>query len=493
METLLIVLAASAIGAAVIYLVTKKALEAAKRAAGEANLYLAKLETENARLKNELDKVEKMLNDEKNTISRQEKAYFETSMRLRTVQTEKIQTEERLREAKEHWQQQIQKSDILKDELDRQRYKHAATTEELRSLKEKLATQKAEIEQLGEKFEHAFGVLAQKILDDKSKKFSDEQEKNMKNLLEPLQKDIANFKEEIGLKHKQESEERISLREAVKHITGLNKTLSEQAERLTETLRLQVKQQGDWGESILEAILEHSGLQKGLQYFTQQSSRNEEGRNIRPDVVVKYPDDRKIIIDSKVSLVNYYDLCGCTPEEEDGHKNLMIRSFRSHIDSLASKNYGDIQDALDFVIMFVPVEPAYIAAMHCDPALWQYAYKKRILLISPANLVATLKLVEDMWRKDAIDKNAQAIAQKAGKIYDKLESFVINFERVGEQLQKASGTWEEARKQLVSGRGNLVRQAAQMKQLHIDNKKDIAREIEQEALVNGGFFEEDVL
>lgn len=313
----------------------------------------------------------------------------------------------------------------------------------------------------------------------------------MKNMLEPLQKEIENFKRDIHEKHKQESDERISLREAVKHITDINKTLSEQAEKLTSTLRLQVKQQGDWGETILETILENSGLQKGLQYFTQHSTRNEDGKLIRPDVVIKYPDQRKIIIDAKVSLVNYYDLCGCAPEEEEIHRSRMIQSFRSHIDGLANRNYADIQGALDFVILFVAVEPAYISAMHYDPALWQYAYQKRILLISPANLVATLKLVEDMWRKDAIDKNAQAIAEKAGKLYDKLESFVQSFERLGEQLQKASGSWDDARKQLISGRGNLLKQAVHMKHLQIGNRKNISEKLEEEAMANAGFLEEE--
>jgi DNA recombination protein RmuC len=359
---------------------------------------------------------------------------------------------------------------------------------QLKEYKEKLDTQKQDIENLGGKFEDAFKVLAQNILEDKSRKFSEEQNKNLKGILEPLQKEIQLFKEDVGAKQKQESDERISLREQVKGMTTLNQTLSEQANKLTETLRLQVKQQGDWGESILEAILENSGLQKDLQYFTQQSSRNAEGKIIRPDVLIKYPDQRTIIIDSKVSLVHYYNMCSSHGEEDQKRSlQLLIQSLRSHIDGLASKNYGDISQALDFIIMFVPVEPAYIAAMHADPELWQYAYKKGILLISPANLIATLKLVKDMWRKDAVDKNAQEIADKAGKLYDKLVIFVETFEKVGVQLDKAGETWSDAKKQLTAGKGNLISQALKMNALHINSKKDLPDDIANQAILNDHF------
>lgn len=359
---------------------------------------------------------------------------------------------------------------------------------QVQTKQEKLDTQKSELENLGKKFEDAFKVLAQQILEDKTKRFSEEQEKNLKEILAPLQKEIQQFKEDIDTKHRHESEERISLREQVKHMSTLNQTLSDQANKLAETLRLQVKQQGDWGESILEAILENSGLQKDLQYKTQHSAKNEEGKIIRPDVVVNYPDGRKIIIDSKVSLVSYYNMCNAqNNDEEKSHLKELIKSLKTHIDGLASKNYGDINQALDFIIMFVPVEPAYISAMHGDPELWQYAYKKGILLISPANLIATLKLVKDMWRKDAVDKNAQEIADKAGKLYDKLVGFVEAFEKVGVQLEKASETWGDARKQLTAGKGNLISQALKMQALKISAKKELPEALGNEAILNDHF------
>lgn len=361
-------------------------------------------------------------------------------------------------------------------------------TAQLESSQDKLATQKADLESIGNKFEDSFKVLAQNILESKSKSFSVEQEKNMKAILEPLQKEIQQFRDNVVVNQKQESDERISLREQVKGMTVLNQTLSEQANRLTETLRLQVKQQGDWGESILEAILENSGLQKDLQYFTQQSSKNDDGKTIRPDVLIKYPDERTVIIDSKVSLVHYYNMCSEMGEE--GQKvclKQLIQSIKAHIDGLDAKNYQHITQALDFIVMFVPVEPAYIAAMHGDSGLWQYAYKKGIFLISPANLIATLKLVKDMWRRDAVDRNAQNIADKAGKLYDKLVGFVESFEKVGTQLEKAKETWGDAQKQLTAGKGNLISIGLKMKNLHINSKKDIGDDLANQAILNDHF------
>lgn len=393
-----------------------------------------------------------------------------------------------LTETKEQWQQIKAGLEQKNNEMLTVSRANAELKAQLNAQEEKLATQKTEMESLGKKFENAFEVLAQKILDNKSKSFSQEQEKNLKEILSPLQKEIQQFKEDIDSKHREETKDRITLREQVRHMSSLNQTLSEQANKLTETLRLQVKQQGDWGESILEAILENSGLQKDLQYKTQHSAKNDEGKTIRPDVVVNYPDGRKIIIDAKVSLVSYYNMCNAqNGDDEKSHLKELIKSLRAHIDGLASKSYGDISQALDFIIMFVPVEPAYIAAMHGDPELWQYAYKKGILLISPANLIATLKLVKDMWRKDAVDKNAQEIADKAGKLYDKLVGFVETFEKVGTQLEKASETWGDARKQLTAGKGNLISQALKMQALKISAKKDLPEALGNEAILNDHF------
>lgn len=348
------------------------------------------------------------------------------------------------------------------------------TREENRQIHIRLQEQQQSLEQVGKKFESEFQVLAQRILDEKTKLFTQSQESNLGQLLNPLRDQLKTFKEEFESRYKHESNERISLREQIRHMLDLNQTLSAQAENLTRALTNNVKSQGDWGESILESILQYAGLQKDLHYFVQESSQNEAGDTIRPDVIIKYPDGRALVVDSKVSLLHYTRLIAADDEaERKTQEALLLQSFRQHADGLSRKNYQSVADALDFVLMFVPVESAYIQAMQADTTLWQFAYQKRVLLISPTNLVPAMKLVADLWQRDGISRHATAIAERAGKLYDKLVGFVDNFDRVGSQLEKATETWRDAQKQLVQGRGNLISQAEKMREMHIKTQKKL--------------------
>lgn len=352
---------------------------------------------------------------------------------------------------------------------------------------EKLQTQKQEIESIGQKLESQFKMLASSILEEKAQKFSEQQEGNLKIMLDPLKQQLHTFKQDFETRYNDESKERISLKEQIRHMMELNKTLSDQANNLTEALRGQVKQQGNWGEMILESILEYSGLQKNIQYFLQERGQNAEGQIIQPDVIVRYPDNRAIVIDSKVSLVHYESYCATDDSTQRmQYLDLMMRSFRAHIDGLSAKSYQDVTHALDFVLMFIPVEAAYITVMQADNTLWQYAYNKRILLLSPTNLIAAMKLVNDMWQRDTINKDAHKIAEKAGKLYDKLVGFVENFERVGNQIDRAQNAWQDAYKQLSKGKGNLISQAEQMKQFKAAATKTLPLAIVDQALVEDG-------
>jgi len=384
-----------------------------------------------------------------------------------------------------------EKYDTLHRELNQLLVKHAMEITSLRSeldhKQEKLELQKREIENIGERFEAQFKVLANSILEDKAQRFSEQQENNLKAILEPLKDHIKTFKTDYEVKQNKESEERISLREQIKQMMELNKKLSDQANNLTQALRGNVKQQGNWGEMILEGILQYAGLQKGVQYFLQEQSRNGEGNIIQPDVIVRYPDSRAIVIDSKVSLVHYESFCKAeTSDEQSICLHSMVRSIKNHIDGLRSKSYSDVSDALDFVMMFVPVEAAYITAMQGDASLWQYAYDRKILLISPTNLIAAMKLVSDMWQRDSINREAHLIADKAGKLYDKLVLFVEDFEKVGTQLNRAQDTWQEAFKKLSKGRGNVISQAEQMKSYQAKTGKALPAALVEEALIQDG-------
>lgn len=357
------------------------------------------------------------------------------------------------------------------------------TREENRQLVIRLQEQQQSLDQIGKRFESEFRVLAQNILEEKTKTFHQSQENSLGQLLNPLRDQLRNFKEEFENRYKTESNDRISLREQIRHMLDLNQTLSAQAENLTRALTNNVKSQGDWGESILESILQYAGLQKDVQYFVQQTSQNEAGETIRPDVIIQYPDGRALVVDSKVSLLHYTRYVGAdTVEEKKLHTSQLVASIRQHIDGLSRKDYQSVAQALDFIMLFVPIEAGYIHAMQADPGLWQYAYQKRVLLISPTNLVPAMKLVADLWQRDGISKHAVAIAERAGKLYDKLVGFVDNFEKVGTQLERASDTWRDAQKQLSSGRGNLISQAEQLREMHIKANRKLPEGLINKAL-----------
>lgn len=335
---------------------------------------------------------------------------------------------------------------------------------ELKFKNEQLETQKQELDKLGKAFEAEFKVLAQTILEEKTKSFDVHQQKSLSDVLTPLKEGIAQFKTEITNRYNTETQERISLIEQIKLIKDTNQQLSEQANNLTNALRGQVKQQGNWGEMILESVLEYSGLQKDIHYLVQERLVDEEGKASLPDVIVKYPDGRSVIIDSKVSLLSYEEYCNAKdPDLQVKSMENLLTSFYAHIANLSSKEYQQKIESLDFVMMFVPIEGAYIAAMQFDSDLWKYAYSKKVLLISPTNLIPAMKLVYDLWKKDDINKDAQLIAAKAVKIYEKLAAFVEDFQKVGQQLQKATAVYAEAEKKLHTGKGNLISQAHQMK------------------------------
>lgn len=362
------------------------------------------------------------------------------------------------------------------------------------SLNEKLETQKDEIEALGNKFNIEFENIANKILETKSAKFTDLNQKNLTSILEPLGKNISEFKTKVEEVYDKESKERFSLGERVKELAQLNKVISEEAHNLTKALKGEAKTQGRWGEMILESILEKSGLVKDREYFMEHElldangkalRSDSEGKKMRPDAVIKYPDNRSVIIDSKVSLNAFTRLIASADAEEQKQELLAhVSAVKSHIVALSTKGYDDYDKALDFVMMFVPSEPAYIAALQGDPDLWNFAYDKRILLLSPTNLITSLKLIVDLWKREYQNQNALEIAERGAKLYDKFVGFVANLEGVGEHLDKAQDKYSEAYKQLSTGNDNLVLQATKLKALGLKTKKELPKAIVNTAYGN---------
>ncbi|MBC8048476.1 MAG: DNA recombination protein RmuC, partial [Fimbriimonadaceae bacterium] len=279
--------------------------------------------------------------------------------------------------------------------------KNVAQLEEQTSSLEKNNSEfKREIEEIGKKFGDQFKVLANEILEDKSKKFTEENQKNIKQILEPLDADIKNFKQKIDTYYLNESNQRFSLQTEIKKLFDLNQQLSGDAKNLTKALTGDTKIMGNWGEQILERILEKVGLLKGREYITQEGYRDTEGILFKPDVIVNLPDNRSIIIDSKVSITAYEKFISTDDvEEQKRYLKEHLNSVYSHIDGLSKKNYSDLlgDKSLDMVLMFVHIEPAYYAAQQSDPELWQYAYSKGIVLVSPSTLLSAMKLIADLW------------------------------------------------------------------------------------------------
>jgi len=347
---------------------------------------------------------------------------------------------------------------------------------------EQLRSKAEELVNMRDQMNKDFQILANQILEEKTARFTDTNRLNMELILRPLGEKIAEFKTRVEETYDKESKQRFSLEERIRELVTLNQQISEDANNLTQALKGNNKVQGNWGEMILESILEKSGLKKGEAYFSQdiltnengQRILNEQNKSLQPDVVVAYPGGRKIIIDSKVSLVGYIKYCESkTDEERISAEKEHIVSIKKHIDELGNKCYQDYVESLDFVMMFIPNEPAYILAMQLDSGLWDYAYNKRILLISPTNLIASLKVVADLWKREYQSRNALEIAKRGAILYDKFAGFVDTLQDVGKNIDRTQKSYEKAFSQLKDGNGNLIRQAEMLKELGIKSQKEL--------------------
>ncbi len=378
----------------------------------------------------------------------------------------------------------------LSDQLHAAVRELATARETNKGLQEKLEVQKKEIEALGKKISLEFEHIASRILDEKSAKFTRQNKDNLELLLKPLGENIENFRKKVDEVYDKEAKERFSLGREVQKLVELNKLVSEEASNLANALKGNAKIQGDWGQMILENILEQSGLGRDREYFVQaylkdgdgNYLKNEEGKRMQPDVVIKYPDDRNVIIDSKVSLTAYSRYVAAV-DHADRERALKehILSIRRHVEDLSRKQYQDYAPSLDFVMMFVPVEPAYLLALQQDKELWSDAYRKRILLISPTNLIAALKLIEDLWQREYQNRNAVEIADRGGVLYDKFVGFVENLSNIGAHLDKAQKSYDSAYGQLTEGRGNLIGQAEKLRNLGVKAKKQLPSKMIDEA------------
>ncbi|MEI7500414.1 MAG: DNA recombination protein RmuC [Bacteroidota bacterium] len=358
--------------------------------------------------------------------------------------------------------------------------KLTACTTEYSNLLKKLDEQTADIGKLQDKFRVEFKNLANEILEEKTQKFTEQNKIKLDEILKPLGEKIRDFEKKVEETYDKESKQRFSLEREIKNLTDLNQQISKEANNLTNALKGQSKTRGNWGEIILESILEKSGLTLDREFFIQQSYTNEHGKRLQPDVIVAYPGERNVVIDSKVSLLAYerYASAETTEEQESAARDHLL-SVRNHIADLSSKNYQDIYalKSLDFVMLFMPIEPAYMLAMQYDPNLWNWAYDRRILLISPTNLIAALRMIANLWRVEYQNKNAMEIARQSGELYDKFTGFLEDLQDIGSKIDATRKVYDASMNKLSTGKGNLIRRVETIKSLGAKAGKEIPKSL----------------
>jgi DNA recombination protein RmuC len=348
--------------------------------------------------------------------------------------------------------------------------------EERRQNDEKIALLNEARDRLKIEFQH----LAQKIFQEKSETFAEQNKNNIDHLINPLREQIGEFKKRVEDVYDKESRDRAALQSEIHHLKELNQRISKEALNLTRALKGDSKARGNWGEVILERVLETSGLQKGREYEVQVSLRDGQGRRYQPDAIVRLPQGKDVVVDAKLSLKAYEAYYTAEDAEaKDRHLKSHIDAMRTHIKALTAKHYDELEGvrSLDFVLMFVPIEAAFLTAAEKDRDLFSEAFEKNIMIVSPSTLLVTLRTIENIWRNEYQNRYALEIAQKAGGLYDKFVGFVEALEEVGQQLDRARGAYQMAHDRLVNGRGNLIRRTQVLKTLGVKAGKELPREM----------------
>jgi len=419
-------------------------------------LFSAKFQSEKVSLEERLNANTNQLQLQKEQFEN-EKRNFEKLLQLNNSEKESIRTE------KDSLAIQLSKKEV-----------------DFENLWERHKEQKGEITELQEKFTKEFENLANKILEEKSAKFTEQNSENMKNILLPLQDKIHVFEQKVDQTHKESIDYHAALRQQIIGLSELNVQMSKETLNLTKALKGESKMQGNWGELVLERVLEKSGLEKGREYEVQQSFTNTDGARVLPDVVINLPDGKKMIVDSKVSLVAYERWVN---EESDILKIDFLKehviSIKRHVEQLGNKNYHDLYqiESPDFVLLFIPIEPAFAIALNEDSTLYNRAFDRNIVIVTPTTLLATLRTIDSMWSNQKQQENAFEIARQAGALYDKFEGFVTDLVKIGNKIKDTKTEYENAMNKLVDGKGNLISSVERLKKMGAKAKKSLPENI----------------
>ncbi len=355
------------------------------------------------------------------------------------------------------------------------------------NLWERNLEQKQEVEKLQEKFTKEFENLANKILEEKTNKFTEQNKENMKNILSPLQDKIQLFEKKVEDTHKESIDYHAALRQQILGLSELNAQMSKETINLTKALKGDSKMQGNWGELVLERVLEKSGLEKDREYYVQQAHTSEDGQRVYPDVVINLPDGKKMIVDSKVSLTAYEKYSN---EEDDNLRSSYLKehvnSIKRHVEQLGEKNYQDLYqiESPDFVLLFIPIEPAFAIALNEETSLYNKAFEKNIVIVTPSTLLATLRTIDSMWTNQKQQENAYEIARQAGALYDKFEGFVADLVKVGNKIKDTKTEYDAAMNKLVDGKGNLITSVEKLKKMGAKAKKSLPEAVLKRAEID---------
>lgn len=414
-------------------------------------------------------------------------AKAQSEKRAAGLQAEVATYSQRVEELLTEREIQSEKADALTAELGEARAalreQQATINEERRSAAEKLEL----LERNRDSLKHEFENLANRIFEQKNERFSQQTRTSLDTLLNPFRDQLQDFRKRVEDVYTTETRDRQALRSEIKSLQDLNQQITEEAANLAKALKGDKQIQGNWGELVLERVLEKSGLRKGTEYETQSSYRDADNQLLRPDVVVHLPDNRNLVIDSKVSLVAYQKWV--TEEDESARETALkqhVDAVRTHIRTLSEKDYSQLGGlhSPDFVLLFMPIEPAFVAAFQQDESLFSEAFERKIIVVTPTTLLATLRTIENVWRYERQSQNARQIAERAGAVYDKLRVFVEAMERLGGQLDTAQGTFDSAMNTLTRGRGNLISQANRFVELGVRVKKELPKAITEQAEVD---------
>lgn len=376
--------------------------------------------------------------------------------------------------------QTVQEREFIRTEKESLAIQLSKKETDFENLWERNKEQKEEVEKLQEKFTKEFENLANKILEEKTTKFTEQNKENLKNILSPLQDKIQLFEKKVEDTHKESIDYHAALRQQILGLREMNEQMSKETLNLTKALKGDSKMQGNWGELILERVLEKSGLEKGREYEVQQSFTTEEGNRVQPDVVINLPDGKKMIVDSKVTLTAYEKYIN---EEDDNLKSQFLKehliSLKRHIDQLSEKNYHDLyqMESPDFVLLFIPIESAFALALNEDTTLYNKAFEKNIVIVTPSTLLATLRTIDSMWTNQKQQENAVEIARQAGALYDKFHGLLSDLISVGKKMDDAKAGYSDAMNKLIDGKGNLITSVEKLKKMGAKAKKALPENI----------------